>query len=124
MASNGRQSANLQLLAALASGSTWQEASAATGLSQRTIARRLKEAQFKAALDRRKDQILTASVAKLVNATTKAVGTLDGLLGSESHSVRLGAARSILELSVSMRTTVEITGRITALEEKLNEEHR
>ena len=124
MAGGDRKNANSQLLAALATGCTLREASEQTGVSERTIARRLKDPKFTAALIRSKDQILTATVGKLVNATTRAVSTLQGLLDCEAHSVRLGAARSILELSVSMRTAVELTERITRLEEKQNGKHQ
>jgi hypothetical protein len=117
---SGRGNANAKLLATLASGATWQEAAQETGLSQRTIARRLKDPKFKAALDRRKDAILAAVVSKLVNSSTKAVATLQELLDCDSHSARLGAARSILELSASMRTSHEQTERICQLEERLN----
>ena len=123
MASSGRKNANCKLLAALAGGSTWKEASALTGLSQRTISRRLKDPKFKAALDWRKDQILTATVAKLTNASTIAVDTLRELMTCDTNSVRLGAARSILELSVAMRTATEFAERIAALERRQVEEH-
>ncbi len=124
MAGGDRKNANSQLLAALATGSTLREASELTGVSQRTISRRLKDPKFKAALDRRKDAILTAVVGKLSDASTQAVSTLKQLLDCESHSVRLGAARSILDLSISMRTTVELTERITRLEEKHSGKHQ
>lgn len=118
MAGGDRKNANSQVLAALATGCTLREVSELTGVSERTISRRLKDPKFKAALDRRKDQILTATVAKLSNASTMAVDTLRELMACDTNSVRLGAARSILELSVSMRTATEFAERIAALEGK------
>ena len=124
MAGGDRKNANSQLLAALATGSTVREASELTGVSQRTISRRLKDSKFKAALDQRKDQILTAAVAKLSNASTMAVDTLRELMTCDTNSVRLGAARSILELSVSMRTAMDFADRIAVLEGKQNAKHQ
>jgi hypothetical protein len=50
------------------------------------------------------------------------VDTLRGLLAGESESVKLGAARSILELGWKLKEAVELELRIAALEQRLREQ--
>jgi hypothetical protein len=47
---------------------------------------------------------------------TEAADTLRALLRAKSRSVRLGAARAILELGTRLRESVELEQRIAALE--------
>jgi hypothetical protein len=60
--------------------------------------------------------MVDAAVGKLANASTRAVRTLTNLLTAESESVRLGAARSILELGAKLRESAELEQRISELE--------
>ena len=58
------------------------------------------------------------AVGQLADASTKAVQTLTALLVADSLTVRLGAARSILELGPRLREAVEIEERLSSLEQK------
>jgi hypothetical protein len=118
MTVSGRKNADSRLLAALAAGKTVAESATEAGVSQSTVYRRLDDQEFRQELDKIKDNILSNTVAKLTDACSEAVETLRALLGCDSPSTRLGAARSILELSVSMRTAVDFADRISDLEKK------
>ena len=120
MSENGKENVNSALLAVLATGATIERAATDTGLSPRTISRRLRNPKFRAALDRIKDAVLGQVISKLTDASARATDTLTALLDCDSPATRLGAARTILELSVSMRSTIEFSARLTALESKTN----
>ena len=55
----------------------------------------------------------------LPDAMTEATTTLRALLAAESETARLGAARSILELGIKVRETVELEERIAELEARV-----
>jgi hypothetical protein len=57
----------------------------------------------------------------MADGMTEAADTLRDLLGSTSPTARLGAARSILELSVKLRESIELEERLQALEQRLPE---
>ena len=120
MTGHGRKNADSQLLVALSTGKTVSEAAAESGVSESTVYRRLGEADFQNELNRIKDAILASTVARLSDCCSQAVTTLRELLDCGSPNTRLGAARSILEMSVSLRTNVDFAERITRLEERKN----
>ncbi len=47
MAARGRKNADVELVAALASGSTVREAAQSAGVAERTVYRRLEDAEFR-----------------------------------------------------------------------------
>jgi transcriptional regulator with XRE-family HTH domain len=120
MATGGRQNADAKLLAVLATGCTLAQAAEQVGVSERTISRRLEDPRFRIQLEKLKDAALSEAVSKLSSACSQAVETLRKLLECKSDNVRLGAARSVLELAVSMRASTELNVRITKLEERQN----
>jgi HEAT repeat protein len=52
----------------------------------------------------------------MTDGMTEAADQLRQLLAAESESVRLGAARALLELGVRLRESVDLEARIAALE--------
>jgi hypothetical protein len=116
-----RKNADVALIAALAGGATVREASAAGAVSEPTIYRRLRDDDFKRRVSDARGEMLAQAVGKLADASTKAVTTLTELLNGESESVRLGAARSVLELGVKLRESTELERRIAELEARAAE---
>jgi hypothetical protein len=55
----------------------------------------------------------------MTDGMTDAADVLRQLLAAKSESVRLGAARSLLELGVKLRESVELEERLRALEEQI-----
>jgi hypothetical protein len=104
---------------ALAGGMTEAEAAAATGRGARTIRTWLatcpsfprRIAQLRAGMTER-------ALGKMAESMAEAADTLRQLLRSESDAVKLGAARSILELSLRIKEATELEERIRALEER------
>ena len=121
MAGGDRKNADGALIAALAGGATVQEAARTAGVSESTAYRRLKEPAFCQRVAEARSEMIARAVGVLARGSTAAATTLALLLKAESETVRLGAARSILELAVKLRETEELERRIGALEERLSD---
>ena len=104
------------LIAALASGQTVRDAAAAAGVSEATAFRRRRDPAFRQRVEAVRSELFTTALGQLADAATEAVTTLRVLLGDKSATIRLGAARSILELGPRLQAAVELEGRIAAIE--------
>jgi hypothetical protein len=112
-----RKKAETELVLALACGATPEQAAQKAGVSVRTVYRRLTEAAFRAQVRDLRAGMLERTAAMLTAAGVVSVKTLTKLQESAvSESVRLGAARSTLQLGGKMRESVDFDERLTALE--------
>ncbi len=119
MAVNGRCRGDESLISILAAGTSVQEAAVKAGVGERTAFRRLNDPEFRQRLAHTKGQMLEAVSTRLVASASSACEELERLLKkAESESVRLGAARTILEQVLRMREFVEIDQRLLALEQR------
>jgi hypothetical protein len=118
MAGSGRQNADAVLIAALASGATVPAAATLAHVGERTIYRRLEDAEFRRQVNDARGEILARTVGRLADATTLAVDTLCALLASdEPGAVKLGAARAILAEVVRLREHTDLAEQMRRLEE-------
>jgi hypothetical protein len=118
MAKSGELKGNSALIIAIAEGNNLSDSARLAGVSLRTATRRVADPEFCKRVAAARDQIFREVVGKLVSAATKAVDTLEDLLASGSPTVKLGAARAILELGPRIREQTEMEARIAALEAK------
>ena len=66
--------------------------------------------------------MLDSALGRLSHAATSAAKTLEDLsIGAESESVRLGAARSVLDYVVRLRESEDLALRLQAVERTLAE---
>ena len=107
------------LLEALAAGCSQAEASRRTGLSTRTIARRLADESFKRQITAARDRMVDNAHGRIADVASKAVTTLEELLTDDSPTIRLGAARAVLEGLTRLREGVELQRRLVAIEDAL-----
>jgi len=127
MASDGRKTrgkatADEALLVALACGATVAKASAETGISVRTVRRRIADPAFRGRLCQLRGEMLQRAGGALVAASVRSVATLLELQGAgQPPAVRLGAARSVLELCLKVREVSELEDRFRDLEREVNE---
>lgn len=120
MAGGNKQNADHALLMALACGSTVESAARKAGVSESTVYRRLRRPAFAAEVKRRRVEMLERTCAMLTAASLESVKTLVELQNaSHSGSVRLGAARAVLEQGTKLREMVELEERIAVLEQQL-----
>ena len=120
MVAGGRKSADAALIAALAGGATVRDAAATARVGEMTVYRRLREPDFRRRVDEARAAMLACAVGRLAEAATAAALTLRSLLAKETPpAVRLGSARSILELAVRLREHDELAARVAALEARV-----
>jgi hypothetical protein len=115
-----RKNTDETLLTALACGATVVSAAHSSGMSPRTVHRRLKEPAFQERLQQARAEMVQRTSAMLTAAGLESVKTLLTLQQAESPAgVRLGAARSTLELGIRLREFVDLQERMIELEQKL-----
>ena len=116
-ARTGQERRDPALIAALAAGATERAAAAQAGMSERTARRRMADPAFRARVHRAQTDLLGQAVATLTGAAVTAASTLLGLLDpSAPPSVRLGAARAVLEFTGRLREEHLIEERLSAVE--------
>jgi len=120
MAASGRKSADTILIAALAGGCTVADAARQAGIGERTCYRRLQNPSFMLQVSAARGAMVTRAVGRLARMAATATDTLEALLDAASPAtVRLGAARSALELGSRLRESEELERRIAEVEAKL-----
>lgn len=115
MAGAKQQHADLAA-AALATGQTVAGAAAAAGTTERNVYRWLQAPAFKARVAELRADAVARATGRLADGMSAAADVLRGLLAAERESVRLGAARSLIELGVKLRDSTEFEARLQALE--------
>ena len=106
--SAGRQRTDRVMLEALASGATQKEAAARAGVSEKTVRRRLQDRLFTAQLQHLQAESPEGITRAVQGGAAKAVATLVELLDSPDDSVRLGAARTLLQWTLRLPEITEI----------------
>jgi hypothetical protein len=113
----GRSGADAVLQAALAAGSTAINAAVSTGVSERTVRRRLADPEFVEGIDRARAEVMASALARISSATAEAANTLIDLMASKSPpSVRLGAAKATIEYGIRLRAEHELSERLFSIE--------
>ena len=115
-----RNGSDTQLALALARGVKVSEVAKTVGMSERTAYRRLADPSFKEFVNDIRASLLGETVSRLVADGLKATETLRELCDAESEQVRLGAAKSILELSSRLQEKVEFEQRLSAMEKEVS----
>lgn len=116
------KSGDEHLITALASGASYAKAAAATGLSLRTVNRRMADPDFRRRVSDARFALMEQALGSLASYMPDAAQTLKGLLSSTWDFARLGAARAILETGLKMRDVLELEARIARLEEAMGQQ--
>lgn len=99
-----RRPADALIVAALATGSSYSEAAEHADVSRSTVARRMRDPEFRGLVEQERGLVIERTRSLLADAAPAAAGTLIGLADTaNSETVRLGAARSVVELALSRR---------------------
>lgn len=120
MANRQRKKAEDAVLLALACGASVEQAARQCGLSPRTVYRRVAEPEFRQRVQALRGDMASRTAGTLTAAATEAVRTLLELLkgSASSSSVRLGAARAVLEIGLKVREVTDFEERLSALEQQ------
>ena len=123
MAEIGRRKGDGALLAALAVGHTVRDSARQAGIGERTATRRLADPEFRQLVAALRADMIGRALGRLSDTAREAVDKLRDLLSAGSDSVKLGAARSILELGTKLRESVELEQRLSELEQRIEQVH-
>jgi hypothetical protein len=104
-------------------------------LSEQTVGRRLDDSAFRSRLTSVRAKMLDRCIGQLARSLTAASRTLRQLLSAQAETVRLGAARAIVELHGKLHESTELAarldeveklmqGRLAALEELVAKGHK
>jgi hypothetical protein len=107
---------------ALARGGTQEEAARSAGCGLRTLKTWVNLPGFVVRVRALRSAMTDRAVGELADGMADAARGLRKLLSAKSETVRLGACRAMLELTVKLREATELEERITALENR-NEQH-
>ncbi|HZZ82578.1 MAG TPA: hypothetical protein VFE62_29030 [Gemmataceae bacterium] len=120
MPGGSRRNADEAFLSALACGATTESAARSAGISISTAYRRLNDPAFRQRLQQVRADIVKRTAGALTAASTEAVKTLIELQKANTPpTVRLGAARAIIEMSCKLREITELSDRLRAVEEQI-----
>jgi hypothetical protein len=100
----------------LAAGTTLRVACRKDNVGETTVKRWLKDPLFLRRVTELRSEMTNRALGRLCDGMAFAADALRKLLSAESESVRLGAARAVLELGTKLRESVELEQRVTALE--------
>jgi hypothetical protein len=106
------------LIQAFLCGATAEAAADHAHCSTRTVHRRLRDRGFQERLRTAREGMVAATVNRICTYARFAADALYGLLSSANEPVRLGAARTILEMSTRFREIEEFGYRLARLEER------
>lgn len=105
------------MISALAQGSNLTQAAERAGCSPRTVARRLQREDFRQLVSVERRNYFDRASGLLAGAFMSAAATLVDLSRrSTNDSVRLGAARAVLEWGERLRDNLDLEERVAALE--------
>jgi hypothetical protein len=121
MARSARNRRDRELLQALACGASVENAARKSGVSERTVYRRLAEPAFARQLSQLRADMVQRTAGLLTGAGLGSVKTLVDLQQdvAVSAAVRRRSARDILELGIKLRESAELEQRVADLEARL-----
>lgn len=117
MAAGRKRKGDAALVVALACGASPESAAQKAGVSLRTVFRRLADTAFLAQVDAMRAEMVRRQAGMFTAAGMASIKTFTTLQESAtSESVRLGAARAVIELGCKLRENAALMDRIAALE--------
>jgi hypothetical protein len=116
---NGREAAVL----AIACGETVAAAARKANVAERTLYRWRSDDGFRRDVNQARAEMFSRALGCMAEGIVSGALTLRQLcLKGKSESVRLGAARALIELGSKLRENVELEQRLSALERQAGEE--
>ena len=91
-------------------------------VNRTTFYKWLKQPEFKAELDRQREQIAQEAIAVLAQSVTKAVETLTGLLSTQDERLKRLVCNDIIGHIMRCQENRELAERLDAIEERLSDQ--
>jgi hypothetical protein len=89
------------------------------GVNPKTFYQWLKQPEFKAELDRQRDEVTAEAFAILSQNITRAVETLTGLLDTNDSRLKRLVCNDIIDYILEHKTVEDLDKRLTAIEQRL-----
>ena len=105
----------------IVSCSTYIEGCEKAGINKTTFYNWLKEPNFKAELDRQRDEIASEAFGVLSQSLTQAVEVLAGLLDNKDDRLKRLAAKDIIDFIIRHREIEDLDERLKEIEKRLAE---
>ena len=109
------------IISALISTSSIRAASAACGICETQIRKRLKDDEFKNRYDQERRELLRQNATALQGHMSQAISTIAGVMNSKTanEQTKLNAAEAIIRNSLKLTEQTEILERLDKLEKSL-----
>jgi len=112
------------LAMAIASGASASSAAREMELSLSTVQRRMADPEFRKLVAELRREMLTSALGRVSHNMTRAADTVAALLDAEEPHIRLRAARALMTLGLKLHDSLELSERIEALEEEVEQRQR
>jgi hypothetical protein len=110
----------LKIIPIIVTSSTYSDGCKKARLNRTTFYQWLKQQEFKAELDRQREEIASEAFGVLAQTLTKAVETLVGLLDTGDDRVKRLTANDIISHYLKHKEIKELDERIQRIEERLD----
>ena len=114
----------LKAIPTIVTSPTYTEACKKAKLNRTTFYEWLKNPEFKAELDRQRDEVAAEAFGVLSQGLTKAVETLVSLLDNKDNRLKRLAAKDIIDFIIRYKEIEDLDKRLVAIEQRLDEQGR
>lgn len=111
----------LKAIPIIVTSPTYSEACKKARLNRTTFYEWLKIPEFKAKLDRQRDEVAAEALGMLSQSLTKAIETLTGLLNTQDERLNRLVCKDIIEHILKYREVEDLDKRLTEIEKRLAE---
>lgn len=111
------------VLAALASGASYRAAAATGGIAYQTVGTRMRDPEYRREVQRIRSGMIEQASGRLAESTLAAADTLVELLDAASESIRLSAAKALLDSAHRYRELTELAERLAAIEDHVEQQN-
>ncbi len=111
----------LKAIPHIVSSPTYTEGCKKARINKTTLYKWLKEPEFKAELDRQRDEVAAEAFGILSQSLTKAVETLVGLLDNKDDRLKRLTAKDVIDFIIRHKENEDLEERLTEVEKRLAE---
>jgi hypothetical protein len=111
----------LKAIPSIVTSPTYTEGCEKAKVDRTTFYKWLRQPDFKAELDRQRDEAAKAAFDTLTQSLTKAVEKLVGLLDNKDDRLRRWVCKDIIDYILEHKAIEDLVKRIEAIEQRLNE---
>jgi hypothetical protein len=124
VAGDGRKPADEVLASLLAAGVKHCDAALRSGVSERTVQRRLQDPEFVAMVQRLRSEMVSQAAGRLADTLAEASDVLRGLLADPDPHVKHKSAVKVIELGLKVAELTELQKRVEQLEAMLSDKRQ